>query len=380
MDLLMAENFARAAEINGLEHIFCLRSLLPTGAIRYEAQKQHHQIGEVLASYSTPTTVLCSGLVVEPRSAVIRLIRNLVSRSRFIPIPEWSLHKMQPIAPDDLVEAFGHCLRQPSRFTGNFDIGGPEILDWRQFLEKAAERLGRRPRIFETSYLSPSLYLWWLRRVRPGAHPEALQLYVENLQCDTIVHDNALQQSLQPTLQPALDALQQGGKNEDLHQAVRFRHRLIHRHDEELRSANTVRSIQRVKLPAGRDAAWLSDRYFHWLAAYLRPFVQCSPQSDSPGSIRISCLGICLLNLEFRPERSERGRRIYYIAGGLLASRTSSRRGRMEFREVLGGAYAIVAIHDFAPALPWHFYLATQAAMHRFVMGVFQRYLESRAG
>ena len=40
----------------------------------------------------------------------------------------------------------------------------------------------------------------------------------------------------------------------------------------------------------------------------------------------------------------------------------------------------MIAIHDFAPALPWHFYLATQAAMHRFVMGVFQKYIESRQG
>jgi hypothetical protein len=49
----------------------------------------------------------------------------------------------------------------------------------------------------------------------------------------------------------------------------------------------------------------------------------------------------------------------------------------MEFREVLRGRHVIIAIHDFAPALPWHFYLATQAAMHRFVMSVFQRYIES---
>ena len=379
MDLLMTENFARAAEVNGTEHIFCLRSLLPTESVRFEAQKQHHQIGEALASYSTPTTVLCSGLVMEPGSAVVRLIRNLVSRSRFIPVPDWSLHSMQPIATQDLVGALLHCLHQPSRFTCEFAIGGPEIINWQQFLEKTAELLGCRPRIFRTGHISPSQYAWWLRRVRPGVHPEALQLYVENLQCDTIAGDNPLQRELQPTLKPALDALRQAGKNEDVRQAVRFRRRLIHRHDEQLRAANTVRSIQRVKLPIGRDAAWLSQRYFNWLAAYLRPLVQCGPQPDSPDVIRITGLGICLLRLELIPERSSSGRRIYYIKDGLLASRTSNRRGRMEFRVVLGGRYAMVAIHDFAPALPWHFYLATQAAMHRFVMGVFQRYIESRA-
>ncbi len=171
MDLLMAENFARAAEINGTEHIFCLRSLLPTGSVKFEAQKQHHQISEVIASYSTPTTVLCSGPVMEPRSAVVRLIRNLVGRSRFIPVPDWSLHSMQPIATRDLIEAFLHCLQEPSRFTGDYDIGGPEIINWQQFLEQTAEILDCRPRIFNTRHLSPSHYTWWLRRVRPGVHP-----------------------------------------------------------------------------------------------------------------------------------------------------------------------------------------------------------------
>jgi len=380
MDLLMAENFARAAEINGVEHIFCLRPLLPPATMRQEAQNRHHQIGEVLASYRTPLTVLCSGLVIEPGSAIIRLIRNLVSQSRFLPVPEWSLHKMQPIATHDLAQAFAHCLCQPARFTGNFDIGGPDILDWQQFLEKTAELLDCKPGISKVGQLSPSQYARRLRRIRPGAHPEALQLFVENLQFDSIASDNPLQQILQPTLQPALTALQQAGNNEGLRQAVRFRRKLIHRHDEQLRSANTVRSIQRVRLPMGRDAAWLSKRYFNWLTAYLHPLVRCSEHQDSSNFIRITCLGICLLQLEFRPERSSSERRIYFITEGLLASRARNQRGRMEFREVLGGRYAMIAIHDFAPALPWHFYLATQAAMHRFVMGVFQKYIESRQG
>ena len=183
---------------------------------------------------------------------------------------------MQPIATQDLVEAFVHCLREPSRFTGEFDIGGPEILDWRQFLAQTAALLGCRPRIVDTKHLSPSLYAWWLRRVRPGVHPEALQLYLENLQCDTIARENPLQRELQPTLRPALEVLRQSGGDEGMRQAVRFRRRLIHRHDEELRSANTVRSIQRVKLPEGRDATWLSQRYFNWLGTYLRPLVQCA--------------------------------------------------------------------------------------------------------
>jgi len=35
-----------------------------------------------------------------------------------------------------------------------------------------------------------------------------------------------------------------------------------------------------------------------------------------------------------------------------------------------------VAIHDFRPFLPWFFYVATQAVVHKFVMKAFQKQLE----
>jgi hypothetical protein len=50
-------------------------------------------------------------------------------------------------------------------------------------------------------------------------------------------------------------------------------------------------------------------------------------------------------------------------------------RGRLEFREVLGGRALIVAIFDFEPSLPWFFYKFSQALVHLFVMWSFGRYL-----
>ena len=159
---------------------------------------------------------------------------------------------------------------------------------------------------------------------------------------------------------------------------MRFRRRLRDSYGEQLRSSNTVRSIQRVRLPPGRDASWLSRRYFNWLTAYLNPFIECQTLENSSYCMRINGLQTCLLRLEFSPERSSADRQVYAITEGLLASRARNSHGRMEFREVPGGSHAMIAIHDFAPAMPWHFYLATQAAIHRVVMGAFQKYIESR--
>jgi hypothetical protein len=62
----------------------------------------------------------------------------------------------------------------------------------------------------------------------------------------------------------------------------------------------------------------------------------------------------------------------------LLASSRRNLRGRIEFHDVLAGRFTIIAIHDYAPSLPWNVYHATQAAAHGFVMAAFQRRMKRR--
>jgi uncharacterized protein YbjT (DUF2867 family) len=378
MDLLMAENFARAAESLALEHIVCLRYLLPPEPEQHdEIQRRHRQVAAIVSAHATPVTVIHTGLVVEPSSAMIRLIRSLVKRSRYLPVPEWSRHRMQPIAIEDLARAFAICLQEPATFTGDYDIGGPEVLDWRQLLERIAGLLATQPKIVSPDRISPATYARWVRRVRPIVHKEALKLFVSNLQYDRVVTDNPLQRALQPDLSPALAGLH-ADDEDDVRQSVRFRRKLIAAYDEQMQNANTVRSIQRVSLPQGRTLSWLSRRYFTWLAAYMSPFIRCVDDAEGSVCIRLTGLDCCLLRLEKQRDRSTPRRQMYWIAGGVLASRKLNQRGRMEFRQLAGGNDAVIAIHDFAPALPWRFYLATQAAFHHFVMRAFQRHIESR--
>ncbi len=61
-----------------------------------------------------------------------------------------------------------------------------------------------------------------------------------------------------------------------------------------------------------------------------------------------------MLVLEYSPERSWSHRQLFYVRGGLLARKTM--RGRLEFREILGGQSVISAIHDFQPRMPWYLY------------------------
>jgi hypothetical protein len=151
-------------------------------------------------------------------------------------------------------------------------------------------------------------------------------------------------------------------------------------YEEHLRRARGVRSIQRVVLPADRDAAWMAETYFRWLQRFVWPIVVCALDDDGSVRIRIRGTPLKLLKLSFQPDRSDPGRRLYLITGGLLASRRGYGRGRMEFHNLLDDRYTIIAIHDFVPSLPWNFYQATQATFHAFVMRAFQRHVGRTAG
>jgi len=141
-----------------------------------------------------------------------------------------------------------------------------------------------------------------------------------------------------------------------------------------------VRSIQRLRLPEGRNAEWLADHYFIWLGNLLRPFIRTKRDRDGSWTVDLKPFGITLLYLTFRPDHSSPNRRMFMITSGVLARYLGGRKARMEFRDLLNGRYSLVAIHDFAPSLPWSFYRFTQAVVHGLVMKGFQVHMKDLAG
>ncbi|MFT9848243.1 NmrA family NAD(P)-binding protein [Aneurinibacillus sp. REN35] len=141
------------------------------------------------------------------------------------------------------------------------------------------------------------------------------------------------------------------------------------------RFGNTVRSVQRLLLPTGRNAAWMGGDYARWLSRTCKPFIRVE---QVEGRMHFLLWGMKkpLLELTYSEERSTPDRVLYYITGGMLARIDPMRScGRLEFREVLSGTYVIVAIHEFVPRLPWLIYNATQALIHLWVMHQYGRSL-----
>ncbi|MFN7958337.1 MAG: NAD(P)H-binding protein [Holophagaceae bacterium] len=373
MDLLMADNFAWAAARNGVRQILCRAPLLahPERPTARDARERE----EVLASRGVPLTVLRTGLVVGPGGELARLLVRMVEALPRIPLPPWAANEIRPLSLAALLRAFQHCVDRPETFGGSFDVFGPEPTSLRGMLEETARLLDRPVHFAPWADLSQGAFAALLRRLNPALHPDFLTYLLDLFSAESHGAANPVQAAVTRDWRPLGETLAQSlqPRAEAAPSAQRARD------DEALRQLGRVRSIQRLRLPEGRNAEWVAERYFRWLGTLMKLFVRTERDGDGSWTVRLRLTGLRLLRLDFKPGHSAPDRRLYFITGGALARMLGGRTARLEFRDLLGGRFTLLAIHDFNPALPWYFYRYTQAALHGLVMKAFQGHMEQAA-
>jgi uncharacterized protein YbjT (DUF2867 family) len=377
MDLLIADNFARAASLEGTKQIIYLSDLHPEGNKSSEFWARRKEITEALSIYGTPLTVLRAGLVVAPGSNTLQLLVNLATRLPVVFIPPWADNRHQPIAVVDVIRSIRNCLGRQETFGKDYDIGGPLVLTLRDLLRRIASVLKKKQIAFTVPFFPARLFAWYLRLLNRHAHPDLIKLAIKALSQDAVVRDNPLQQLIaEKAMLPreVIDPyLKKWGRI-----PANPRRPFLKKHIAHLRAKGNVRSIQRIFLQKGRNATWVADTFFQWLPHSARPFVICEVNDSGTCRIFNRFPRLNLITLSFQPKHSSSDRRIYFITEGLLARGHAELTPRFEFRDVLDGRFTIAAIHDFRPQLPWGFYSLTQAVIHLIAMRRFQKYMAEK--
>ena len=378
MDLLIADNVARAASRQGVKQIIYLGGLIQEGNVSLGLLERRNEVIEALSFYGTPLTVLRAGLVVAPGGNALRLLANIATRLPIVLIPQWAYKPKQPIALPDVIRAIRFCLVNEETKNNDYGIGGPQVLTFREMLRNAADILKKKQIIIDVPFLPVRLYGWYMRLLDRQAHPALIKLAVKYLGHDSVVRSNPVQEFIQKDAVLPREALEPYIK-EWARLPPNPRQPFFKKYIDGLRAKSNVRSIQRVALPRGRNATWVADTYFQWLPRFTRRFLIC--EVDAPGTCRYynRFPRLHLLTLSFQQELSSPDRRMYFITEGLLAKGHDALNPRLEFRDVLNGRYTIVALHDYMPVLPWGLFLVTQAVMHLIVMFNFQKYMAKMA-
>jgi uncharacterized protein YbjT (DUF2867 family) len=190
-DLVIARNVARAAERNGLDQIVYLGGLGDESPSLSDHLRSRRETAAALASGSVPVTTLRAGMVVGPGSAAFETIVALVDRLPAMICPRWVSVPTQPIALVDAVAYLAGVVGLEAARGETYDIGGPEVMTYREMIDRIARIRGKHPRIVEVPVLTPRLSSWWLHLVTPVKASVARPL-IDGLKNPTVMRDKRI--------------------------------------------------------------------------------------------------------------------------------------------------------------------------------------------
>ena len=193
-DRKAAHNMVAAAAATGLERIIYLGGLAQA---RHGSLSQHLQsrieVAKILQSGPVPTTDLRAPMILGSGSASFEILRYLVERLPVMITPRWVFSRNQPITIRNVLGYLAGCLETEETAGKTFDIGGPDVLTYRDVLEIYAQEagLGRRL-IIPVPVLTPTLSAYWIHLISPVPTSIALPL-TQGLTSDAVCTENSIQ-------------------------------------------------------------------------------------------------------------------------------------------------------------------------------------------
>ncbi len=193
-DRIAAQNIVQAAEAAGLKRIIYLGGLGDD-----EKNLSHHlrsrmEVSNIIQSGKVPATTLRAAMIIGKGSVSFEILRALVKNLPIMITPRWVNTESQPIAVINVLHYLVGCLESNKTIGGVFDIGGPEILSYRQLMDKYAQEVGTFKRfIIPVPFLTPSLSSLWIALVTPFPAYIARPL-AEGLKNRVVCHENRIRE------------------------------------------------------------------------------------------------------------------------------------------------------------------------------------------
>jgi uncharacterized protein YbjT (DUF2867 family) len=160
-----AVNFGEAARDAGVERVIYLGGLGDDTAS--EHLRSRHEVAALLRERVPGFVYVRAAMVVGPGSASFEMLRHLVQRLPVMIGPRWLDTRSQPVAVGDVVRALAD-LAEREDAPAEVQLGGADVLTYREMIERTAAVLGRRkPKVIRVPLLTPSLSSHWVALVTP---------------------------------------------------------------------------------------------------------------------------------------------------------------------------------------------------------------------
>ena len=156
------------------------------------------KVEEILNTGTFATTTLRAGIIVGSGSASFDIIRDLVNKLPVMITPKWLNTRCQPIAIPDVLEFLSKSLLNPLTYNQSFDIGGPDILTYKEMLLGFAEAKHLKRWIFTVPVMTPKLSSYWLYFVTSTSYRLASAL-VSSMKVEVVCNDTRINELLHVT-------------------------------------------------------------------------------------------------------------------------------------------------------------------------------------
>lgn len=194
MEAKTAENFNCYSEFMNIKQVIYLSGIVNDPKLSKHMLSRNN-VEKILFEGKPNLTVLKAGIIVGSGSSSFEIIRDLCEKIPVMITPKWVLTKTQPIAIRDVIQYLMGVLNRASCYNQSFDIGGPNIITYKQMMQLYAKTRGVKLAIFTIPIMTPKLSSYWLYFVTSTSYKLAVNL-VDSMKVEVVCKDNRLQKLL----------------------------------------------------------------------------------------------------------------------------------------------------------------------------------------
>lgn len=190
MEQICATNFRQRMEQTKVQQVIYLSGIVNDANLSKHLLSRKN-VEAILSGSSFALTTLRAGIIVGSGSASFEIIRDLVEKLPIMITPRWLQTRCQPIAIRNVVEFMTGVIAQKETYNNSYDIGGPDILTYKEMLLNFAAIRGLNRHIYVVPVMTPKISSYWLYFVTATSYALAKNL-VNSMKIEVICRPNNL--------------------------------------------------------------------------------------------------------------------------------------------------------------------------------------------
>lgn len=190
LELIAAGNFREVLSARRVKHVIYLGGIVNDQKLSKHLSSRL-AVERKLSEGHYPLTTLRAGIIIGSGSASFEIIRDLVEKLPIMVAPRWLNTYCQPIGVRDVIQFLHKALFNEALYDKNFDIGGPDILTYKQMLLGYAQVRDLKRWIYIVPVMTPRLSSYWLYFITATSFKLASAL-VDSMKVEVICRKSAV--------------------------------------------------------------------------------------------------------------------------------------------------------------------------------------------